>query len=139
MKTVFRELVPSDQWATPDLMFQDWHERFDFTLDAAATAENKKLERYCIDGLSDSWAGERVWINPPYSDPLPWCRRAYEETASGNCPLVVMLLRVDTSTAWFHDWLLGKAEIEWLRRRIRFVGATGSPNFASMLAIYRSK
>jgi hypothetical protein len=42
-----------------------------FTLDAAASGRQRELsERYFTrhtDGLLRSWAGERVWCNPPYS------------------------------------------------------------------------
>lgn len=42
-----------------------------FTLDVAAAAHNTKCDRYFTradDGLAQSWAGERIWCNPPYSN-----------------------------------------------------------------------
>ena len=53
-----------DERATAPEFFAPLHDRFRFTIDVAATAENTKLERfYSIedDGLAQSWAGERAW------------------------------------------------------------------------------
>lgn len=53
-----------------------------FTLDVAAAPHNAKCERYFTrddDGLSQSWAGERVWCNPPYSDLYAWVSKAWAE------------------------------------------------------------
>lgn len=64
-----------------------------FTLDAAAAPHNAKCARYFTradDGLAQSWAGERVWVNPPYSDCGAWVRKAWGEYAAARG--VVMLL-----------------------------------------------
>lgn len=128
----------SDEWATPQPFFLEQHARFGFTIDAASTPQNAKLPRRLRDGLLEPWAGERVWCNPPYSNPEPWCRKAADEIVSG-CELVVMLLPVDTSTDWYHDWILPYAEVVFLRKRLTFMGAADCARFASMLAIYRAK
>jgi len=75
-------------------------------------------------------------VNPPYSEPLPWCERAVAEARRGKT--VVMLLRVDTSTRWFHEWVLPFAELRFLRGRLRFDGVHPAP-FSSMIAIYRPR
>jgi len=87
------------------------------------------------DGLGD-W-GRSNFVNPPYSNKEPWIKKACLEREKGN--LTVMLLPVDTSTAWFHDYILPNCEIRWLRGRLTF-HARGSPaKFASMLCIFRPK
>jgi phage N-6-adenine-methyltransferase len=66
-----------------------------FTLDAAASEANALCDRYftrATDGLLHSWAGERVWCNPPYSRLEPWVAKATAEMRHGGCELVVMLL-----------------------------------------------
>ncbi len=45
-----------------------------------------------IDALVQSWRGERVWCNPPYSRLEPWVEKAWTEMVDGGCSLVVMLL-----------------------------------------------
>jgi hypothetical protein len=50
-----------------------------------------------VNGLTIDWPTDRpVYINPPFSNPLPWCRRA----ASHPGP-VVMLLPTDPTTRWW--------------------------------------
>ena len=59
----------TDEWATPQRLFDDLAAEFNFTLDACATDANAKCERYYTredDGLSQDWSGEVVWCNPPY-------------------------------------------------------------------------
>ena len=84
------------------------------------------------DGLSREW-GTSVFMNPPYSKPLPWVKKAYEESQKGK--IVVGLLRGDTSTAWFHEWVYGKADLRFIRGRLNF-GAGPAP-FASIIAIWK--
>jgi phage N-6-adenine-methyltransferase len=77
--------------------FDPLHAEHAFTLDAAASDENALLPRYFTrehDGLAQSWAGERVWCNPPFSAPLleRFVEKAWTEMVDGTCERVVMLL-----------------------------------------------
>lgn len=83
----------------------------------------------------DEWEPERVFLNPPYGREIePHLQHAREEAALGA--LVVALIPHDTSTGWFWRQVHRVAQVEPLSSRVRFEGATGSPNFASALAIY---
>jgi phage N-6-adenine-methyltransferase len=86
-----------DNLATTPEMFAPLHERFGFTLDACALPHNAKLPRYYTpeqDGLKQSWACERVWCNPPYSNIEPWVEKAAAETrlVLAAASVVVMLV-----------------------------------------------
>jgi hypothetical protein len=50
--------------------------------------------------------------------------------------LVVLLVPARTDTRWYHDWVQGKAEVEFIRGRLRFGKADNSAPFSSMLAVY---
>lgn len=118
----------SNEWATPDLLFQKYNEKFNFTLDAAATAENAKCAKFYTEaenGLAQDWSGETVWLNPPYGRQIgKWIRKAYEESLKGVT--VVCLIPARTDTSYWHDFIFkGKAEIEYLRGRVKF----GSPEY----------
>lgn len=84
-----------DDRRTPQELFDELDaEHGPFTVDVAASAENAKCLRFydlASDGLAQSWAGELVWCNPPFSRLMPWVQKALEEIAAG-CVRVVMLL-----------------------------------------------
>jgi hypothetical protein len=48
----------------------------------------------------------------------------------------VLLVPARTDTKWFHDWCIGKADVEFIQRRLRFGEADASAPFPSMLAVY---
>lgn len=123
---------PTDNRATPPDWFAEMHARFRFTLDAAASDENHKLPRYFTrqtDGLSQSWAGERVFCNPPFSRLGEWVRKAWAETH--RTPLIVLLLPANrTEQPWwqdhvepFRDRAGSPLRVEFVRHRRRFIAA----------------
>jgi len=136
----------STEWRTPLDFFLMLDEEFSFELDAAATEENSLCPVYFDkedDALSDknSWHPcKSIFINPPYGRGIgDWVAKAWHESQKG-CT-VVLLLPARTDTAWFHDWVQGKAEVRFLRGRIRFSDPEGKQMapapFPSLLAIYR--
>lgn len=112
--------------------FEPLHERFRFTIDAAAAPHNARLPRFWTeddDALSQSWAGERVWCNPPYSNIRPWVEKAWKEWTAPDRPrLIVMLLPANRcEQAWWQELIEhmrdGKTltlHTEFLPGRMRF-------------------
>ena len=128
------------EWATPQGFFDDLNAEFHFTLDPCSTHENAKCEKHYTkedDGLSKSWGGNRVYCNPPYGRELPkWVKKCYEESLNGS--LVVMLIPARTDTRWFHDYIYGKAEIRFIKGRLKFGNAKQSAPFPSMVVVFRA-
>jgi len=85
-----------------------------------------------VDGLTDEWPGDRVFINPPYSNVMPWAERAIAEARSGKT--VVLLLKHDHTTRWFA--MLHEAGAVFLAflGRLSFNGKDLAP-FPSVLVI----
>ena len=130
-----------DDWETPQNLFEELDAEFHFTLDACADQHNAKHPHfYCerANGLLQDWGGETVWCNPPYSSGKQndWVRKCYEEGQKPDTT-VVLLIPARTDTARFHDYIWGKAEIRFIRGRLKFVGAENSAPFPSMICIYR--
>ena len=133
----------SDHWATPvDVLLARQFGPFD--LDPCATRKTAKAPLFFTrrdDGLRQHWRG-KVFVNPPYSDPAPWLKKAIEETSSGSAELVAVLLPSDVSTGWFHELVKDRAEIHFWRGRIRFIGWKGTPidrpRNGNIVAVYRS-
>lgn len=119
-----------DERITPDWLFQKYHERYRFTLDAAANASNAKVLAFHnieTNGLERPWAPARVWCNPPYSNLAGWLEKAHAEFAAG-CPVIVMLLPANrTEQRWWQDWVEpfrdkpdGFMRVEFIARRFNF-------------------
>jgi site-specific DNA-methyltransferase (adenine-specific) len=129
-----------DSWETPQKLFDELNKEFNFTIDAAADAENHKCERYYTreeSGLEKSWKGERVFLNPPYGRELPkWVKKAADE-AKDKSTIIVMLIPARTDTQWFHDYIYKKAEIRFIKGRLKFGDAKNSAPFPSMVVIFR--
>ncbi len=129
-----------EKWETPQDFFDKLNEEFHFTLDAAASSDNAKCTNYFTeeqDGLTQSWGGHTVWCNPPYCRKTGlWVKKAYEEHQRTGCT-VVMLLPSRTDVKWFHDYILGKAEIRFIKGRLKFGGSKNSAPFPSIVVIYR--
>ena len=129
-----------DDWETPQDLFNELDDEFHFTLDAASSDLNAKCEKHYTvedDGLSQSWAGNNVFLNPPYGRNMKdWMRKAYEESQAENTTVVV-LVPARTDTAWFHDYVYGKAELRFLRGRLKFGGCENSAPFPSLVVVYR--
>ena len=129
-----------EKWATPQDFFDKLNDEFHFTLDAAASPDNAKCANYFTeeqDGLAQSWGGHTVWCNPPYCRKTGlWVKKAWEEHQRTGCT-VVMLLPSRTDVRWFHDYILGKAEIRFIKGRLKFGGNKNSAPFPSIVVIYR--
>lgn len=99
--------------------------------------KNAKCSKYYSpeqDGLSQKWDGV-CWCNPPYGRKVKdWVLKAEQSAKDGA--IVVMLLPARTDTKWFHDYILGKAEIRFLKGRLKFGGANNSAPFPSMIVIF---
>jgi phage N-6-adenine-methyltransferase len=113
----------SDDRRTPKTIFQ----RFGAgcTLDVAATDANALCPRYFTkkqDGLKQPWYGT-VWLNPPYSNVIPWCQKAVEHARAGGT--VIASLPAWTDALFFHEFCaLGR--ITFIRNRLVFLGGPGS-------------
>jgi len=131
--------------------FAPLHERFKFTIDAAATRANARLERYWTpgdDALSRSWAGERVWCNPPHSNVAAWVAKAWRESAAD---LVVMLTPANrTEQHWWQEHVEPYRDreaglhVEFLPGRMRFlapgqaeIGPNERPPYGRCLLIWQ--
>lgn len=127
------------EWETPQDFFDKLNAEFHFTLDPCALPETAKCKKYYTpndDGLLQDWAGESVFCNPPYGRQLgAWVRKCREESWKPNTK-VVMLIPARTDTLWFHTHIYNKAEVRFIKGRLKFGGAKTSAPFPSMVVIF---
>lgn len=130
----------SDNWETPQVLFDRLNAHYHFTVDVCATYENAKVEKFFtpeMDGLKQDWQGV-CWCNHPYGREIgKWVEKAIYSMKHGAT--IVMLLPARTDTKWFHQYLYNKpgVHIIFLEGRLKFGKAQNSAPFPSMLAILR--
>lgn len=133
----------TDQWATPQDFFDELNKEFHFTLDPCADEFNHKCEKYYTkeqDGLMQSWEGETVFCNPPYGNKETgiWTKKCYEESLKQNTT-VVLLIPARTDRISFHKYIYGKAEIRFVKGRLKFGDGKNPAPFPSMVVIFNAK
>ena len=91
MKTnnmAYIDKAKTDEWETPQYLFDQLNDEFHFTIDVCSTDENAKCEKHYTkqdDGLSKDWTGEVVWCNPPYGRQMPlWVHKCYQHFIGGG-------------------------------------------------------
>ena len=131
----------TDMWSTPQKFYDKLNDEFNFTLDPCATEDNAKCDNFFTvddDGLKQDWSGNIVFCNPPYGRAIKdWVKKSYEESLKNNTT-VVMLIPSRTDTIYFHDFIYGKAEIRFIKGRLKFGDAKNSAPFPSIVVIYRN-
>ena len=78
-----------------------------------------------------------MFCNPPYGREIgKWVRKCYEESRKPDT-VVVMLVPARTDTRWFHSYIYHKAEIRFVRGRLKFGGSKQGAPFPSMVVVFR--
>lgn len=116
------------EWPTPAAVYDALNAEFQFDFDPCPLGGSD-------DGLATlfcSWAGKRVFCNPPYGPGMEkWLQRGLDAVVA------VFLIPARTDTRWFHEWVLPFAkEIRFIKGRLKFGDATTNAPFPSMLVIY---
>lgn len=132
----------SDEFGTPQRMFDALHDEFSFTIDACATKKNAKLPKYYSkenSAFGQDFSNERVFCNPPYSrgNVKDFFLLAYNWTRQESAAKVwVLLIPTYTERDWYHDFR-SKFEVRMIRQRIQFEGGASGARGNHMLVIFR--
>jgi site-specific DNA-methyltransferase (adenine-specific) len=130
----------SNEWTTPQNLYDKLDKEFNFTLDPCCTKESAKCDKFYTkedDGLSKDWRYDRVFMNPPYGREISkWIEKAYKESLKGA--IVVCLIPARTDTRYWHDYIFTKAEVRFLKGRVKFGrnGIHGPAPFPSAVVIF---
>jgi phage N-6-adenine-methyltransferase len=107
---------PSNCWQTPQWLFDQLNEEFNFGVDLCANFDNFKCSVFFTDYLknefyiwgmsNEGYPNNHVelikestcFMNPPYSNPKPFIEKAWED--SKHCK-IVCLVKCDPSTKWW--------------------------------------
>lgn len=109
----------NDSYATDDWikkMFDGWFDPCPLNPD------------WTYDGLKIQWPN-RTFVNPPYSDPLPWVEKAIETSMMNKT--VVLLLKHDSSTKWWRRLHEAQAKFMPIHGRLKY----GTPRAAAFPSV----
>lgn len=130
----------NDEWYTPVEIIRSLG---DFDLDPASSPEAfglnqsaRKIYTAQDNGLIQPWQG-RVWLNPPYSNPL--LQDFLKKMAVHNRGIALVFSKIEAK--WFHDIVFKYATaVKFLYDRVQFFKPDGTkgtqPRNGSMLVAY---
>lgn len=140
----------SDEWSTPQDVYDALDSEFHFDTDAAASECNRKCANWFgpggshEDALSFYWPRFKTyWLNPPYSRCREFIDKASREASAGST--VVCLVPSRTDTRWWHEHVWDKemnqtrhgVEMRFIKGRVRFSGASAGAPFPSVVIVFR--
>jgi len=118
--------------ATPRSFYEQLNAEFAFNYDPCPLNPTPTT-----NGLVEVW-GKRAYINPPYGKEIRmWLEKANKEIEIGNTEIAVFLLPAYTDVKWFHEVVLPKGEIRFIKGRLKFGKHNNTAPFASMIVIFR--
>ncbi|HCO9452102.1 TPA: DNA methylase [Escherichia coli] len=112
----------SDDWRTPYRLFRNLHHEYSFSLDGAATEHDALLPRFTDDINRQSWVGERVFVNPPFSMAEQFLAKASE------ADLAVFLIPYRPQTIYWLKHIFTNPlchEIRILHRAVKYLPPAG--------------
>ena len=131
----------NQKWETPQDFFSKIDKEFNFTLDPCCEVDTAKCDKFYTpkeNGLIQDWQGETVFCNPPYGRQQKlWIEKCWKEGNKSNTT-VVMLIPARTDTIAFHKFIYHKAEIRFIKGRLKFGSSKNSAPFPSMIVIFRT-
>jgi hypothetical protein len=122
------EAEDSDEWYTPEYIIEPARIVLGkIDLDPASCKEAQTVIRATTslwkahNSLSPRypWLG-RVWLNPPYSGPLPWVEKLLAEYGNGNTKAALLLVNTTNSPQWARLLWQSEHRVCLLGKRIKF-------------------
>ncbi|EOT38241.1 phage N-6-adenine-methyltransferase [Enterococcus dispar] len=148
MSLSYKAIMTSDNqdWETPQELFDNLNNEFDFELDAFASDKNAKCKHFFTerdDAFQQDWTKYKsIFINPPYTSKVQdEVLKKINDTISSNwMGVIVLLIPARTDTKRWHDYIFNKADdIRFIKGRLRFEVdgiPRGSSTFPSAVIVY---
>ncbi|WDW17303.1 phage N-6-adenine-methyltransferase [Enterococcus faecium] len=148
MSLSYKAIMTSDNqdWETPQELFDNLNNEFDFELDAFASDKNAKCKHFFTerdDSFQQDWTKYKsIFINPPYTSKVQdEVLKKINDTISSNwMGVIVLLIPARTDTKRWHDYIFNKADdIRFIKGRLRFEVdgiPRGSSTFPSAVIVY---
>ena len=120
----------TDEWRTPQSIFNQLDKEFNFDSDPCPMKDNPLKENLIL------W-GKSVFVNPPYSQIKDWVEDCYDYHIKFPLCTVVLLIPSRTDTIYWHKYIMKAKEIRFIKGRLRFGNSKNCAPFPSCVVIYR--
>lgn len=127
----------SQEYETPDNIFEPLNQEFDFKCDLAASVLNHKCPEYYTietDGFLRDWYGIN-WINPPFKTVGKWVKKAYEDSIKYNSTIVMIIL-VKANTNWWRDCVMKSKEVRFINQKVQFKDTPQGLRFPACIVVF---
>lgn len=130
----------SQEYGTPDYIFNYFHDQYQYDVDGAASIKNHKLPVYYsinksfLDAHPKYLIGKRIWINPPYNNVLPFVEKALGLMAEG-AELISFFVNNDPTTKWYKLMWNDSGCLKYfdeIGHRVKFIGAKQAQSYPSI-------
>lgn len=139
-----------DEWGTPQKFFDELDAEFNITLDPCGNPNRLLKPRDKMitlskdqNGLKGDWTGHTVFVNPPFSgnNLKEWLGKCYEQRHIAR-DIIAIMPSNRTGAKYFHDFVVGSAEIGFIPGRLQYVPLkgqkVGSNPMNTILALWQS-
>ena len=121
-------IIRDDEYGTPLTLYFDACHTFNIhpEIDVAASQFNHVCKRYFTiadDALTKEWNVD-FYMNPPYSKVAKFIEYAYKQHRKHNVNCLI-LTYAKTETKWWHGYIEDKAEVHFIKGRMRFFDEWG--------------
>ena len=141
-----REILMSDDWGSLRILedreiTSDDHYTPEWCMKMFASYHDPCPPRSIRDAFSYDWCEhhDQIFVNPPYSNPMPWVEKAIREISIYPDSTIVMLLKHDSSTRWYAKLVEAGARFWMLQGRMNFTGPNqikgATASFPSVLVV----
>ena len=128
----------TNEWSTPQALFEHLDNIWGFTLDPCSDGKNNKCSKYYTeedDGLVQDWSQDVTFMNPPYGREIgKWIEKAYKESLRGG--QVVCLIPSRTDTRYWHNYCMKASEIIFIKGRVKFGDGKAPAPFPSAIVVF---
>ena len=114
----------TDNWKTPKWLYK--------LIMSTQSYKDICPPEHTIDALTTEWT-EPTYVNPPYSNPLPFVLKGIEQHKKHGIT-VIFLLKHDHTTKWWRELATANAHFFYIEERLHYSDADSAP-FPSVLAI----
>ena len=123
--------MSNDDWYTPEWLLRSVRvvANSEISMDPASNNVANKWVRatrfFDVGGLDSTWGnGVCLWLNPPYSKPLPWVDKFIVERRHFIHSFILLNAGIGTRAV---QWILHAADMRvcFFDKRIQFISGTG--------------